>query len=193
VRYSATDGSLESLSPAPTKPSWASLPRAARELIDLKPYRRAWIEAHGYFSTNVVSSRGCPYHCNWCAKPISGNRFQLRAPEEVAAESRELKTLFGAGWKLLHAHDLCAIHIASYNGSLYHALRDALHAEVTAWYAPSGTSDLSTCDSLWRRVYEMEPVCRNSNVLSLPSESSHRSTQSAFLPLQKLFAEARRS
>ena len=96
VRYSAVDGSLESLLPAPTNPSWATLPRAARDLIDLEPYRRAWIEAHGYFSTNVVSSRGCPYHCNWCAKPISGNRFQLRAPEEVAAEIHELKTLFGA-------------------------------------------------------------------------------------------------
>jgi anaerobic magnesium-protoporphyrin IX monomethyl ester cyclase len=95
VRYSTADGSLESFLPAPTNPSWATLPRAARELIDLEPYRRAWIEAHGYFSTNVVSSRGCPYHCNWCAKPISGNRFQLRAPEEVAAEIHELKTLFG--------------------------------------------------------------------------------------------------
>ncbi len=95
VRYSAADSSLESTLPAPTNPSWATLPRAARELIDFEPYRRAWIEAHGYFSTNVVSSRGCPYHCNWCAKPISGNRFQLRAPQEVAAEILELKTLFG--------------------------------------------------------------------------------------------------
>src|SRR6478672_1779668 len=95
VSYSATDGSLETLLPAPTNPSWATLPQAARDLIDLEPYRRAWIEAHGYFSTNVVSSRGCPYQCNWCAKPISGNRFQLRAPEEVAAEIREIKTCFG--------------------------------------------------------------------------------------------------
>ena len=54
------------------------LPKPARELIDLEPYREAWISAHGYFSTNVVASRGCPYRCNWCAKPISGDKFQLR-------------------------------------------------------------------------------------------------------------------
>jgi radical SAM superfamily enzyme YgiQ (UPF0313 family) len=343
VHYSATDGSLESLSPAPTNPSWATLPRAARDLIDLDPYRRAWIEAHGYFSTNVVSSRGCPYHCNWCAKPISGNRFQLRAPEEVAAEIRELKTSFGVehiwfgddvfaldrrwveafahavelhgdvvpfkiqsradlmsdatvsalkragcveiwmgvesgsqkildamkkglklsavyaarerlasagiracyflqfgylgeGWaeiwetvqlvrrtrpddigislsyplpgtgffdrvqaqlgrkrNWIDSDDLCAIHIASYNDIFYHALRDALHAEVTAWHAPSGTSDPSSYESLWSRVYQMEPACRNRNILSLPAESSHSDLHGAFLPLENLMVGARRS
>src|SRR3984893_2015684 len=58
VRYSPADGSLESLLPAPTNPSWATLPQAARELIDIEPYRQAWTKAHGYFSTNVVASRG---------------------------------------------------------------------------------------------------------------------------------------
>jgi anaerobic magnesium-protoporphyrin IX monomethyl ester cyclase len=339
VRYSAS-GALENSSPAPTNPSWAKLPRVPRELIDLEPYRRAWIETHGYFSTNVVASRGCPYHCNWCAKPISGNRFQLRAPEEVATEIRELKARFGVehiwfgddvfaldrhwveafaraveshgdvvpfkiqsradlmsdatvsalkragcaevwmgvesgsqkildamkkglklsavyaarerlasagiracyflqfgysgeGWSeicetvqlvrrtrpddigislsyplpgtgffervqaqlgrkrnWIDSDDLCTIHVASYNDNFYHALRDALHAEVAAWHTPS---DPSTYESLWERVREMEPACRNRNVLSLPPETSHRSTQSAFLPLEGLFAEARRS
>ena len=93
----------------------------------------------------------------------------------------------------IDSDDLCTIHIASYNDNFYHALRDALHAEVAASHAPSGSSDPSTCESLWRRVYELEPVCRNRNVLSLPPETSHRSTQSTFLPLEGLFAEARRS
>ncbi len=343
VRYSAVDGSLESLLPAPTNHSWATLPRAARELIDLEPYRRAWTEAHGYFSTNIVSSRGCPYRCNWCAKPISGNRFQLRAPEEVAEEIHELKTHFavqhiwfgddvfaldrhwveefasaieshgevvpfkiqsradlmcdatvsalkragcaevwmgvesgsqkildamqkglklsavyaarerlatagiracyflqfgypGEGWaeicetvhlvrhtrpddigvslsyplpgtgffdrvqaqlgrkrNWIDSDDLCTIHIASYNDAFYHALRDALHAEVTAWYTPTGSSDPPTCESLWHRVHEMEPVCRNMNVLSLPPEFSPNETESAFLPLEDLIVGARRS
>ncbi len=96
VRYPASDGRLESLLPPPRNPAWATLPRAARDLIDMEPYRQAWTEAHGYFSTNVVASRGCPYSCNWCAKPISGNRFQLRDAIEVAEEIHELKTRFGA-------------------------------------------------------------------------------------------------
>jgi len=74
--------------------AWAQIPRVARELIDLEPYRQAWTAAHGYFSANVVASRGCPYQCNWCAKPISGNKFQVRPAEAVVAEIRELKELY---------------------------------------------------------------------------------------------------
>jgi radical SAM superfamily enzyme YgiQ (UPF0313 family) len=77
-------------------PRWTELSFAARDLIDLEPYRRAWADAHGYFSVNMVSSRGCPYHCNWCAKPISGNRFQLRPPAAVAAEIMFLRDSVGA-------------------------------------------------------------------------------------------------
>ena len=80
---------------SPRNANWKNLPKPARELIDLEPYRQAWISAHGHFSTNVVASRGCPYRCNWCAKPISGNKFQLRPAELVAAEIRELKEVYG--------------------------------------------------------------------------------------------------
>jgi anaerobic magnesium-protoporphyrin IX monomethyl ester cyclase len=72
-------------------PGWADLSLPARDLLDLEPYREAWTKAHGYFSTNMVSSRGCPYHCNWCAKPISGNKFHLRHASAVAEEMRLLK------------------------------------------------------------------------------------------------------
>ena len=77
-------------------PGWTELPTAARDLIDLEPYRRAWIQAHEYFSMNMVSSRGCPYQCNWCAKPISGNKFHLRPAAAVAEEMKLLKEEFGA-------------------------------------------------------------------------------------------------
>ncbi len=76
-------------------PSWSELSLPARDLIDMEPYRKAWINAHGYFSANMVSSRGCPYHCNWCAKPISGNKFHLRSAAAVAEEMRLLKVSAG--------------------------------------------------------------------------------------------------
>jgi anaerobic magnesium-protoporphyrin IX monomethyl ester cyclase len=343
VRYSEVDGSLDRPLAAPTNPSWANLPAPARHLIDLEPYRLAWIKAHGYFSTNVVASRGCPYSCNWCAKPISGNRFQLRRAAEVAAEIHQLKALFGVqhiwfgddvfaldrhwveafanaiesygevipfkiqsradlmneetvaalkragcsevwmgvesgsqmildsmkkglklsavysarqrlaaagiracyflqfgypgeGWpeicetvqlvrdtrpddigvsvsyplpgtafyervqaqlgkkrNWVDSDDLCTIHTASYNEDFYHALRDALHAEVSRWSAAAGSADSLDCESLWRRVRDMEPVSRNSNVLWLPPESSHAGVQTAFLPLQEVLLAARRS
>jgi anaerobic magnesium-protoporphyrin IX monomethyl ester cyclase len=76
-------------------PAWSELPLPARDLVDMEPYRKAWVDAHGHFSTNMVSSRGCPYKCNWCAKPISGNTFHLRPAETVAEEMKLLKVSAG--------------------------------------------------------------------------------------------------
>jgi radical SAM superfamily enzyme YgiQ (UPF0313 family) len=62
------------------------LPFPAWDLVDVERYRRAWRERHEYFSVNMVTTRGCPYHCNWCAKPIYGQRYNLRSPANVASE-----------------------------------------------------------------------------------------------------------
>jgi radical SAM superfamily enzyme YgiQ (UPF0313 family) len=71
-----------------------SLPMPAWDLVDAAPYRDAWRSAHGYFSINMVSSRGCPYRCNWCAKPIWGDTYHCRAARSVAAEMAEVKRRF---------------------------------------------------------------------------------------------------
>ncbi len=73
-----------------------SLPDAAWDLVDIDRYRAAWRDAHGYFSLNMVSSRGCPYRCNWCAKPVFGSSYHFRSPERVAQEMLRLKRDFGA-------------------------------------------------------------------------------------------------
>jgi anaerobic magnesium-protoporphyrin IX monomethyl ester cyclase len=71
-----------------------TLPMPAWDLIDAEPYRAAWKSAHGYFSLNLVSSRGCPYRCNWCAKPIWGDNYRCRSARLVAQELREVKERF---------------------------------------------------------------------------------------------------
>ncbi len=63
----------------------------AWHLIDAEKYRRAWTKRHGYFSLNMVTTRGCPYHCNWCAKPIYGQVYNSRSPENVVEEIELLK------------------------------------------------------------------------------------------------------
>ena len=68
-----------------------ALPLPAWDLVDVESYRNAWTSAHGRFSWNIVSSRGCPFGCNWCAKPIFGRRYAQRSPECVADEMRRLK------------------------------------------------------------------------------------------------------
>ena len=72
------------------------LPMPARDLVDVNQYATAWKSAHGFFSLNIVSSRGCPYRCNWCAKPIYGDHFSVRSPLSVAEEMRKLKYECGA-------------------------------------------------------------------------------------------------
>ena len=72
-----------------------ALPLPAWDLVDADGYRRAWRAAHGRFSWNMVTSRGCPFGCNWCAKPIFGRRYAQRSPESVALEMRRLKDDIG--------------------------------------------------------------------------------------------------
>jgi anaerobic magnesium-protoporphyrin IX monomethyl ester cyclase len=71
-----------------------SLPFPAWDLVDVPKYKKFWIERHGYYSMNMVTTRGCPYHCNWCAKPIWGQRYNSRSPQNVAAEMKWLKEHF---------------------------------------------------------------------------------------------------
>ena len=72
------------------------LPVPARDLIDVASYRSAWKSGGRPFSLNLIASRGCPFRCNWCAKPIFGDAFQLRDAREVALEMKELKETYGA-------------------------------------------------------------------------------------------------
>ena len=55
-----------------------------------------WRAHHGYFSMNMVTTRGCPYHCNWCAKPIWGQRYAMRSPGHVAEEMALVKRTLSA-------------------------------------------------------------------------------------------------
>jgi anaerobic magnesium-protoporphyrin IX monomethyl ester cyclase len=68
-----------------------ALPLPAWDLLDVESYRQAWTSAHGRFSWNMITSRGCPYGCNWCAKPIFGRRYSQRSPECVVDEMQRLR------------------------------------------------------------------------------------------------------
>src|SRR6185312_1493226 len=70
------------------------LPFPAWDIIDMKPYRQTWIKHTGYFSMNMATTRGCPFKCNWCAKPIYGNRYNTRSPQNVVNELIMLKAIF---------------------------------------------------------------------------------------------------
>ena len=78
-----------------SRPNLDRLPLPAWDLVDVSAYRAAWMGAHGHFSWNAAASRGCPYACNWCAKPTFGRRYSQRSPQSVAEELRRLKDEVG--------------------------------------------------------------------------------------------------
>jgi anaerobic magnesium-protoporphyrin IX monomethyl ester cyclase len=75
--------------PAPAAPL-DDLPSPAWDLVDLPEYARRWRARHGAWEAPVSAARGCPYRCNWCAKPIWGRTLKLRPPGAVVADARDL-------------------------------------------------------------------------------------------------------
>jgi len=53
----------------------------------LDPHARAY---------TLVTSRGCPYQCIYCSKPITGNTWRARSPQDVVAEWRYVVREMGA-------------------------------------------------------------------------------------------------
>jgi anaerobic magnesium-protoporphyrin IX monomethyl ester cyclase len=85
-----SDGKLLTTRPRSVMKDLDALPLPAWDLVDIENYRRIWVKHHGYFSLNLATTRGCPFKCNWCAKPIYGNRYNSRSPEHVISEIRFL-------------------------------------------------------------------------------------------------------
>ncbi|MBI4820704.1 MAG: B12-binding domain-containing radical SAM protein [Deltaproteobacteria bacterium] len=90
------DGAIVSTQRRPVMKDLDALPMPAWDLADLSRYRRIWKRRHGRYSVNVATTRGCPYHCNWCAKPIWGQRYNVRSPGRVAEEVELLVRTYGA-------------------------------------------------------------------------------------------------
>lgn len=80
--------------PRPFIKSLDELPFPAWDLVDVDRYRALWRDRHGFHSMNIATTRGCPYHCNWCAKPIYGQRYATRSPAAVAREVAWLREQF---------------------------------------------------------------------------------------------------
>lgn len=70
-------------------------PMPAWDLVDIESYRYIWKQSGQEFTLNIATTRGCPYKCNWCAKPIYGNRYNAHSPEYIVNEIKYLKEHFG--------------------------------------------------------------------------------------------------
>lgn len=64
-----------------------SLPFPARNLIPIQKYSS--LLSKGKVVTTIITSRGCPFKCSFCARPHLGKKFRARSPVNVVEELEE--------------------------------------------------------------------------------------------------------
>jgi len=70
-----------------------SIPHPARDLYENQKYKEYWVKKFGYPCTPIITTRGCPYNCDYCARPVFGNRYRERSYHDVISEIEEVLAL----------------------------------------------------------------------------------------------------
>jgi radical SAM superfamily enzyme YgiQ (UPF0313 family) len=71
------------------------LPFAAYHLLPWKAYKPHPPHGMRLPFAAMVTSRGCPYRCAYCSKPVFGSKFRAQSAERVVAEMAYLRENFG--------------------------------------------------------------------------------------------------
>lgn len=64
------------------------IPFPARDLLDMQKYLSIWKERMGVASTQIVSSRGCPFSCRFCSRNVFGRKTRSMSFDRVIEEMR---------------------------------------------------------------------------------------------------------
>lgn len=88
-------GALQRAKDRPASKTMDDLPMPAYDLIDLHHYVSEWRRVHGYGSIQFMTSRGCPFSCTWCARPIFGRRYRQYSADRAAQEIEHLSKTYG--------------------------------------------------------------------------------------------------
>jgi anaerobic magnesium-protoporphyrin IX monomethyl ester cyclase len=70
-----------------------ALPLPDRNCFDHIRYQEFWERIAGCKMTTIMITRGCPYSCDFCSKPVWGNNFRKPSLDRVFAEIQEILAL----------------------------------------------------------------------------------------------------
>jgi anaerobic magnesium-protoporphyrin IX monomethyl ester cyclase len=70
-----------------------TLPFPARDDFDNDAYKRHYFQKFGYTTTSLITSRGCPFHCDFCSRAVFGNKFRTRSPKNIVDEMETVEKL----------------------------------------------------------------------------------------------------
>jgi radical SAM superfamily enzyme YgiQ (UPF0313 family) len=126
MSYRNQDGKVVHNPDRPLRKDVESIPWPAYHLFKIERYTNLQPLTDGLDPNartyTLVTSRGCPYQCIYCSKPITGHTWRARSAEDVVAEWRYLVREMGATeigitddvWnlKLERSKEICRLLIA---------------------------------------------------------------------------------
>ncbi|HEY5275890.1 MAG TPA: radical SAM protein [Coriobacteriia bacterium] len=81
--------------PRPFATDLDAIPFPARDLLPNEEYIRFGKQKYGFSITTVMSTRGCPYACDFCSNVVFGESYRERSAENVVDE---IEAALGLGY-----------------------------------------------------------------------------------------------
>lgn len=103
-----------------------NFPIPDRSDFDHNAYQQVWQETNGSKTTSMITTLGCPFNCDFCSKPIFGDRFRRRDLDAVFEEIEQIRVL---GYDSLWIADDTLTLNAKYLG----AFCQRMEAEDMSW------------------------------------------------------------
>jgi anaerobic magnesium-protoporphyrin IX monomethyl ester cyclase len=84
IRFTSPRGFIQDLD---------GIPFPSRELFDDRAYKDYFSRNYGYTTTSIMTSRGCPFNCDFCSRPVFGNQFRTRSASNIVDEMEAVQAL----------------------------------------------------------------------------------------------------
>jgi anaerobic magnesium-protoporphyrin IX monomethyl ester cyclase len=96
-----------------------SLPFPTRKLFDNEAYKKYYLDHFGYSTTSMITSRGCPFSCDFCSRPIFGADMRTRSVTSIVDEMQEIAALgYDRVWFADDCFTLNRTHLLDFCGEI---------------------------------------------------------------------------